>query len=1105
MAAGSPRWRAAYASGVQGVGTVTVLVTDQVGSTELRIAVGEEAADRLRQEHDRILRDVVIGLGGSVVKGTGDGIIATFSGAADAVSAAVSIQQAVHAWDAGDPGRQSVRVGLSAGDVTWDDGDCFGAPVIEASRLCAVAGGGQILAADVVRVLSRGRHGSTMNALGALELKGLPEPVTTYEVAWSPPPDAPGEGHLLLPVALRTDREFPFAGRDEEVARLREHWRAAATGNPRLVLLAGEPGIGKTRLAAELAQAVHHEGANVLYGRCDEEMGLSYQPFVDALQHFVAGSDPEIVRRDLGPHGGDLARLCPDITTVVPGLAAPLQSDPEAERYRLFDAVRGWVHAAARERPLLVVLDDLHAAAKPTLMLLRHVVRGLDRCRLLLVATYRDTELGQTSPLADTLADLRTFGSVERVSLGGLDANALGDLLAQPPGSALTHAVFAETEGNPFFTREVLRHLQESGALTKRDGRWSTNGPIDNLGIPEGVREVVGRRLARLSSQANEALSSAAVIGNEFTVGVLSAMRSTDEDELIEALDEAVAARLLAEVGIGAYRFAHALVRSTLYEEFGLTMRVRLHKQVGLALESTEPDDVVALAHHFALAAAAGEARRAAGYMLLAARQAITTLAIDDANERALAALELLAGGDEPDDMLRCDALTCLGEAQRLVGDPNHRETLLEAARIARSAGDVDRLVAAAMANVGGVSDEGGTDSERIELLEAALDAIGDADSIERARLLAALARELGAFGGAASPQCFGIADDALAMARRVGDLPTLSFVLHLHIEATGVPHTLTQRLAAAAEGVELATAIDDPIALGWALTDDGLSRAQRGELSALWSLPEKAGRIGEEYGCVALQRPAYLVRAWRAHHEGRIAEADELAEEAFRVFSETGHRSAFAFYAAQLLHIRRDQGRIGEILPLIAQVADDNPTVVAFQSALCLAYAEEDQLAQAEAVLRRLAVDEFSTIPYDSFWLSSMAACAEVSARVNDRDTAAVLHALLLPYEDQFAITVMSEGAVAHFVGAVAGTCGWFEDADAAFASAAAMEEKAGAVICAARTHVAWARMLLDRGAPDDAGRAQLLLDDALSTARRVGLPTVERRALALRDRCAV
>ncbi|HKN49401.1 MAG TPA: AAA family ATPase [Actinomycetota bacterium] len=310
-------------------------------------------------------------------------------------------------------------------------------------------------------------------------------PLPSFEVAWHPLPMPP----LPLPSLLAGVSRI-FVGREQQTEGLLELWKEAATGERRVALLAGEPGVGKTRLAAELANLVHEEGALVLAGRCDEDMGVPYQPFVEALRHFVENMPAKDLFEGLGRYGGELARLLPELGERVPGLPAPLRSDPETERYRLFDAVAAWLMAASEREAVLVVLDDLQWAAKPTVLLLRHVVRSLDQARILLVVTYRDTDIDRGHLLSDLLADLRRHGGVERHSLAGLDRAAVGAYIGAFAGHSsfdddFATTVWEETEGNPFFMVEVLRHLASCslwarpglGPVTPEPGRSSAQRP----------------------------------------------------------------------------------------------------------------------------------------------------------------------------------------------------------------------------------------------------------------------------------------------------------------------------------------------------------------------------------------------------------------------------------------------------------------------------------------------------------------------------------------------------------------------------------------------------------------------------------------------------
>ena len=798
--------------GAAGRFTAIVLFTDLVGSTELRSRLGEEAAEDLRHKHDALVAGAIEANRGHVVKNLGDGIMATFTAASEAVGAAVAIQQAIGRHNRSRAVALDVRIGISAGDVVFEGGDCFGTPVIEAARLCGAASGGQILASEMVRWLARSGEG-TFTPVGNLELKGLPDPIAAVQIDWELLPESP----VPLPPFL-TDIGRIFVGRDEQLDGLGQLWKEATAGPLRLALLAGEPGVGKTRLAAELAGRVHGDGAMVLAGRCDEDLGVPYQPFVEALRHFVDHAPP--VSGRLGRYGGELARLVPELSERVPGLPAPLRSDPETERYRLFDAVAAWLAVASAEEPLLLVLDDLQWAAKPTMMLLRHVVHA-GGGRVLVLGTYRDTELTHDHPLVELVADLRRQGRVERLSLSGLDDVGVRAFVEQAAGTALDHdglalarAIYEETEGNPFFVREVLRHLAETGGFERRQGAWTTRLPADQLAIPEGVRDVVGRRLSRLSDDTNQTLRIAAVVGAEFELGVVGAAADLGEEALLAAVEGAAAARLVTEVSATRFRFAHALVRATLYESLTSARQVTLHRKVAEAIETIHQgaldDHVSALAYHWAKASApVTDPTKAVDYARRAGDRALAQLAHDEAAAYYRSALDLLDAAAGPGDGVgRLELLVLLGEAQARAGDPGARETLLEAARMARDRGDADALARAVLANTrGGLSVGGrlGVDAERVETLEAALSTLPTGDSPNRARLLAALGQEM-LFAGDRERRVR-LSQEATDMARRLGDPATLAHVLLERFFTILAPSTLYERLNDSAELLALAEA----------------------------------------------------------------------------------------------------------------------------------------------------------------------------------------------------------------------------------------------------------------------------------------------------------
>jgi class 3 adenylate cyclase len=385
---------------------ITVLFTDLVGSTELASSLTPEAGDEVRRKHFSVLRQAIATSGGTEVKNLGDGLMVVFPAASAALNCAVAMQQVVHRDNASLERPLEIRVGLSAGEATREADDYFGDPVIEAARLCARAEGGQILVSYLVRANAGRRSSHTFTALGELELNGLPEPIETLDISWEPlGADAPGLGRVPLPVPLGHAPAVGIIGREDELASLDAAAKRVASGEGReLLFVAGEPGQGKTTLVAEFARRAQEAQMTVLLGRCDEEVGAPYRPFHEALSHLVANADESILRSHVAAHGGELERMVPALHQRLGEVPAPQSTDADTERYLLYGAVAGLFGTASTHTPVVLVLDDLHWADKPSLLLLRHLVAHSATQRLLIVATYRDAELQSTHPLEERLS-----------------------------------------------------------------------------------------------------------------------------------------------------------------------------------------------------------------------------------------------------------------------------------------------------------------------------------------------------------------------------------------------------------------------------------------------------------------------------------------------------------------------------------------------------------------------------------------------------------------------------------------------------------------------------------------------------------------------------
>jgi class 3 adenylate cyclase/tetratricopeptide (TPR) repeat protein len=1096
--------------------TVTILFTDLIGSTELLQRAGDEQAQRIFRAHHRLLREAVDAHGGHEVKWLGDGLMVAFDSAQEAVRCAIAMQQASRRPTAGE--RLEVRVGLNVGEALVDDSDYFGTPVVVARRLCDRAGSGQIFASDLVLRLLDGRIGDiSTKDLGALELKGITNAVPAVEIVYQHDPLA------LL-------RKLPFVGRQAEYETLLKKLADAQKGHGSVVLLAGEPGIGKTRLTEEFCEHAS-SGATIIRGNCYEgDAAAPFGPWLEALRSLGGQLPDDRLRDALGDGAPEIAGMLPEVRRRLADIEEAPRLDPESERGRLFDSIGAFLRNAAEQRPLVIFLDDLHWCDRPSLLLLEQIARGIADRRIVIIGTYRDVEVDRVHPLAQTLGALRRMEHHERMAVRGFTDESVVELLsaiesadaAASERDALAAVLRAEANGNPFFIREILNNLVETGKLVYRDGAWvNAAGSIKDLAIPEGVKEVVGRRLSRLSEGCNRMLQRASALTSGFTWDELRRICDEPEDELLDALDEALGSQLLAERGELAYAFTHALIRQTLYEELSGPRRVLLHRQVAEALErlygaNVEPH-LGELAHHFYQAAPGGDVDKAAGYAKRAGDRAQALLAYEEAIAHYERAAEF-----EADDRGRCELLLALADALARAGMFTRADATFErAGDIALRLSSSELLVRSAL----GAEPLGLSAGVSVRLVEAALAALPPGDTAARARCLAHLAPAFGPEerGGELSSQ-------AVEMARRLGDRETLAHALtafyHHLVEA--YPLDVRRRLDITSEVLQIATEIGDKeLALASGHCDRLQDLIHLGDMAAAEADIEAHARLSLELRQGGQQCHTLWLYAMRSTIAGRFAEAEALVAQALDLGRRMEWPEAEEVYFLQMLVLRREQGRLSDLpgRPAGPDEASPGPLLLAARALLHAELEEADACRRAVELLfagRRmkngpqkgalLIVQETALHLWNSRRAEGppggageivLALLAEACAWLADRTRAAVLYDLLGPYADRAitsddAFIVLGSGS--RFLGLLAATLHRWEDAEQHFEDALAMNQRMGAPPCVARTQHDYARMLLSRGAPGDRERALELLQLALNAAQEMGMTKVIDDCLALK-----
>jgi DNA-binding SARP family transcriptional activator/tetratricopeptide (TPR) repeat protein len=787
------------------------------------------------------------------------------------------------------------------------------------------------------------------------------------------------------PPSLAREYETEFVGRRAELARLRASWGGVQMHRDRrIVLVAGEPGIGKTRLAHPFAAAALAAGATVLEGRCSEEPLAPFEPYIEALARADAA-----------------------------GTLQPSDTDDTGARHRLFGAVDDAIAGLASRAPLLLLIDDLHWADRGTLLLTSFLLRSSRRGPMLVLGTYRDTEVGRHTPLTSALLELKRSGALDRIELRGLALEDVSTLARSVLGTdEIAPRVLARTDGNAFFVEEVLTGLAESGPGV----------------VPESVRHAVGVRLSRMGDEANELIAAAAILGLEHDARALPATAGLEPYAAEVALDEILRARLLLPTPTShRFAFAHALVREAVLEECNVLRTARLHRRAAEALTALGEDQhLEEIGTHLFEAASTGDARRAAEMLVRAGHRALARLAYEDAAERferALEALDLAGAEDESGDVL-----LARGDALLRAGDLDAARAAFTAARGLALQRHDHVLLARAALGFGGLGIAiVDVDVDAVARLEEALE--GLEDPALRSRVQARLAVEL--YYAPDRTRSDALSAEAVATGRTACDASALASALGARHVALWRPDRAAERLAVAGEMIAAARDAGDRHAElqghNWRVAD----LFELGDMPAWEEETARHARLAEELRLPVFQWYTPLWAAVRAMLAGRYDDLERLSAEAEEAGLRAGDRNAKLFAGMVLFCAQLQRGAFADIDVAFVEDKIANSAVgVAYRSSYAWILAGRGETERAREELHATMALPHA---FDANWLSLQAECAEASIMINETTHAATLYERLEPYAGRPATAgrgVSSYGAVDRLLGGLAELLGRHGDA---------------------------------------------------------------------------
>ena len=1110
--------------------TVTALFADIKGSTELEQDLDPEEARAIVDPALKLMIAAVNRYDGYVVQSTGDGIFAMFGAplahedhAQRALYSALRMQEDLRRYAATlrERGRApiEIRVGVNTGEVVvraiqTAQGHAEYTPIGHAanlaSRMQTVAATGTIATTEDTRKLCEGYF--TFRALGPAKVKGVSEAVNVHEVT--------GLGPLRTRLQASARRGLSkFVGRESELGQMKRALELAKSGRGQIVAAVGEAGVGKSRLFFEFhaigqAGCLALETLSVSHGKAS-----AYLPLIELLKSYfkITPEDDARVRRE--KIGGKILMLDRSLEDTLPYFFTMLEvaesddplarMDAEIRRRRTLDAIKRLMLRESLHQPLLVIFEDLHWLDDGSRALLNVLAESIGTARIMMLVNYRP-EFSHNWGNKTYYTQLR-LDPLSRESGEEMLQALLG---ASPEFVPLKRLIMEKTEGNPFFMEEIVQALFEQGALA-RNGSIKLAKSLNTIQIPSTVQAVLASRIDRLPPDQKDLLQTLAVIGKEFPFRLVREVSGKSDDELQGLLSGLQTAEFiyeqpaLSDVG---YVFKHALSQQVAAGSALQERRRALHERIARVLEAQFPETVDTqpelIAHHYT---EAGLAAQAVPFWQRAGERALQRWANLEATNHLKKGLELLGSASDARERnhpanaaQRCSLLLLLGEAQSEAGEfLEARDTLLSAAAVAQSLDSTESVVRAALELVHITYQIGLPLPEAVLLLEEALQKLGPDDSPLKARALGGLARYLGVTGERQKQQ--GYAPQAVAMARRLGDPELIGFSLLGMFYTLIAPEHAEQRLAIATDMLEHTKASDDrflwrevPFWRGYCLLELGDTAEADAEF-------ERWGRALEETKQPLHLSLAAIVRSMGAFMRGRFEDSERLAQHAFAIGQQLQTETAAGVFGLQMFALRREQGRLKDVEPIVRIFLQQNSAAAAWRPGLAVIYAELGREAEAREEFENLAQHDFADLPRDALWMGTMTYFVDICTFLGDQARAEKLYQILLPFAGRNVVVgaaAVCYGALSRYLGALAATLERWDEAERHFEEALAMNARMDARTWLAHTQHQYATMLLARNASGDRERAMELLETALLTTRELGMRALEERITAVQSR---